>query len=745
MGSLVIALSLLAVAAGSPATSQAQVLTGPTTTIDSGPEDPIPTSDSTPTFGFSSSDPLASLACLVDGGSFSPCSSPWTVGPLTDGPHTFQAQATDALGNPGPPASRSFTVDTTGPSVTIDSGPQGPTSDSTPTFAFSPSETEASLECRIDSASFSSCSSPFTASTLSDGAHTFDVRAIDSLGNVGSVASRSFTVDTIGPSVTISSGPQDPNPTSDSTPSFSFSASETGASLECRIDSASFSSCSSPFTASTLSEGAHTFEVRASDALGNVGPVASRSFTVDTAVPHVDITGGPDGPTNDSSPTFTFAGGSGWTFECQLDGATVGCSSGSFTPGSSLQDGTHTFRVRATNQAGTTGPFTTRTFTVDTVAPNSSLTGGPRGPTSDSTPTFAFASEPGASFQCKVDAGSFTDCTSPRTLGPLPNGPHTFAVRARDAAGNQDASPASASFVVDTTPPQTVITSGPPASSTDGTPTFAFQASEGGAKLECSLDGSGFSACTSPSTFGPLPAGQHGFAVRARDAAGNVDASPASLAFTIVAPASSQPPPDDGRAKAFAAALVLGLKRVVGRLGSSELPAVLGRRGVTLRRVEVLAQGTVRVTAKVRRGPSRGATVLRGSRRFETAGKGSLRLRLTRAGRRLFRLARRVRLTVTYTYTAPSGTRLTASERVSMWRIYLTLREVAGVARRGIRHYFGDRPVSLTLRDCTRSGPTRVYCRHVLWRHAGRWWYARLRVRETATGLRRSMSNAYSF
>jgi hypothetical protein len=87
----------------------------------------------------------------------------------------------------------------------------------------------------------------------------------------------------------------------------------------------------------------------------------------------------------------------------------------------------------------------------------------------------------------------------------------------------------------DTTPPDTPITSAPPASGEDRTPTFAFGSSEPGSRFECSLDGGPFGACSSPFTTGRLAVGRHTFAVRAIDAAGNVDPTPSVYTFEIAA------------------------------------------------------------------------------------------------------------------------------------------------------------------------------------------------------------------
>ncbi len=86
----------------------------PETTIDSAPSGT--TSDSTPTFIFSSVPSVSSFECELDGPGFSACTSPHTTGTLADGNHTFKVVATDPDGSTDPtPASRGFTVDTAPP------------------------------------------------------------------------------------------------------------------------------------------------------------------------------------------------------------------------------------------------------------------------------------------------------------------------------------------------------------------------------------------------------------------------------------------------------------------------------------------------------------------------------------------------------------------------------------------------------------------------------------------------------
>jgi acid phosphatase type 7 len=161
-------------------------------------------------------------------------------------------------------------IDSNPPETSIDSGPSGTLSISSASFAFASSKPNSTFECRLDGGAYGSCASPMSYANLSDGSHTFQVRATDATGNTDSTpALRTWKVDTTAPHTTIHSGPS--GPTNDVTPTFTFS-SEPGATFECRLDGAAFTACTSPKTYRDVPDGHHTWDVRATDRAGNVEP-----------------------------------------------------------------------------------------------------------------------------------------------------------------------------------------------------------------------------------------------------------------------------------------------------------------------------------------------------------------------------------------------------------------------------------------------------------------------------------------
>ena len=279
----------------------------------------------------------------------------------------------------------------------------------------------------------------------------------------------------------------------------------------------------------------------------------------DLTPPETDIGSGPEGPTNQTSASFGFTSSEGLSvFRCRLDGpgAPVGTEVDCAPPRQfgPLADGTHTFRVHAIDPAGNPDPTpATRTFTVDTAAPETTIDTGPAEVGSATTAAFEFSSSEGAStFRCALDGpgvatGAEVDCQAPEEFSSLTDGAYTFRVHAIDSAGNADPTPAARAFTVDTTAPDTGIVFGPSGTTAETGASFEFTSSEP-SSFECRLDGGAWAACASPTAVSGLAPGEHSFDVRSTDAAGNVDGTPATRAWTIQRPAApaDNPPGEPG-------------------------------------------------------------------------------------------------------------------------------------------------------------------------------------------------------
>jgi Big-like domain-containing protein/hemolysin type calcium-binding protein/putative glycosyl hydrolase len=413
---------------------------------------------------------------------------------------------------------KGFAAETNPPQASITSGPSNGsfTNDPTPTFRFSSNEAGSTFQCRTGATSFKTCSSPYTVAQLSDGTRTILVKAIDAAGNESQVKSRSFTVDTVAPAVTVTSGPADGSTSSNRNPSFSFDSNESSASLTCQLDSGGFAPCSSPYAASQLDNGQHSFQVRATDKAGNVGS-AARTWRIGLV-----ITSGPASPTNDPTPTFAFTSpDSSTSTSCRVDDAVVDPDCDSPFTSSTLSDGDHTFTV----EQGT--DTVSREFTVDTARPSATIISGPAGATNDPTPTFRFSSsEPGSTFRCRYDGHGFAACSGAKSdtpTSPLSDGSHTFHVKAIDAADNESQA-LSRTLDVDTVAPRVTIRR-PGKTKAKGRNrarvTFLLKASEQ-VNRRCRIDSRRFKACSWRFRTPRLSHGIHRLKVKATDRAGNV-------------------------------------------------------------------------------------------------------------------------------------------------------------------------------------------------------------------------------
>jgi Concanavalin A-like lectin/glucanases superfamily/Bacterial Ig-like domain len=508
----------------------------PETTITSAP----PTLDNAvaPVFTFTGSDPggdTLGFECAIDEGAFTTCSSPHTVN-SADGLHSFQVRAKDRAGNVDPtPAIHGWTIDATAPDTMITTGPAaGATTGITGSFGFSSPDASATFECALDGTTFAACTSPFSY-VLGNGMHSFLVRAKDQVGIVDpSPASRSWNVDAVGPTTSITSTPA--VLTNVATPVFAFTANET-ATFECQIDGVvNFTACTSPWTGPAVTDGGRNFRIRATDGFGNLGAAVAFVWTVDTAPPSVTFAATPLALSNDITPTAVFTASGATGTMCRVDAGTLAACTSPFSA-VVMVDGAHTISVVATDAPGNLATATTPSFTIDTTPPSLTFTVLPLALSNDTTPTVEFTTAGGATtIECRVDTGVFAACASPHTA-TVAQGAHTFGVRVTDAAGNSG-NFATASFTVDTTPPTVTITSQPPALSNNNDPVVAFTLGGGGMSPTCQLDAGAPVACTSPHTFANASDGSHTITVRAVDAATNTgSATTGSFTVDTVGPA----------------------------------------------------------------------------------------------------------------------------------------------------------------------------------------------------------------
>lgn len=522
------------------------------------------------TFSFSATDSggsgFANYFCQLDSAvNFTQCTA-IQMYTLAIGNHSLKVRATDVAGNVSATQNFSWIIDITPPTATITSKPTSLNNSPSATFSFSGTDAGgagvASFECQLDGQGFAACASPKSYASLSSGAHTFAVRAIDAAGNVGTTsASYSWTIDLTTPLASINSGPD--SITNNTTATYTFSANPppSGSIIgyECQLDGLGWNSCSSPKSYSGLVQGDHTFEVRSIDNNSQYSAPTSQEWAIDTTDPVITLGTVPASLNNSTSSSISFSstdsgGGVVAGHKCKLDGGSYApCSSPANLSG--LSQGVHTYSITATDSAGNTSAPVSTTWTVDLTAPVLTLSSMPASITNTTTASFSFgATDSGggvvSSYSCSLDSSAYSSCSSPASYSGLAEGAHTFAVMVSDSAGNSSVA-TTYSWTVDLTAPTLNITSKPNSISNLTSASFTFSGNDTGggsvANYSCKLDAGSYAACTSPQTYSSLAEGSHTFSVKATDTAGNVSTVQSytwtldvtSPAVTIATPSSN--------------------------------------------------------------------------------------------------------------------------------------------------------------------------------------------------------------
>jgi hypothetical protein len=370
-------------------------------------------------FEFSHTRGSYTFTCQLDDGDYSSCVSPKSYTGLNDGSHTLNVKAVDADGVTTPAAMYAWAVDATAPTVTVNQTGSQPDPTKTLPVSFAVVFSEPVTGFTADDVARSGTAGGLAGSTvaISGSGSTYHVdvagltgngtltvgipagRAQDAAGNSNTAstsADDTVTYDTTAPQTTINTG--SPPLTSSTSASFAFSSNEPGSTFECKLDDAAFAGCSSPSNLTGLSEGSHTFLVRATDAAGNTDATPSaRTWTITTVAPTQSLALA-TGSTNVSfdAPTLYYRGGGG------------------------------SFRLVDTVSATVAGP-------ASAAFPAIGTTGWAHGAQTVTTPT----------------GGPYTSSVFSWTANP--SNPTGYAVTATDTAGNTNNTPLT--FVNDSTPP----------------------------------------------------------------------------------------------------------------------------------------------------------------------------------------------------------------------------------------------------------------------------------------------------
>ncbi|STM00560.1 adhesin for cattle intestine colonization [Escherichia coli] len=402
---------------------------------------------------------------------------------LTDGNYLYQVRVIDAAGNVGATDSQNVVIDTIAPdpavktiaisAITTDTGlitNDFVTSDTTLAVsgtlgaALSAGEfAQISIDGGTTWQNLSVSGLTWTwldGRTLTDGNYNYQVRVIDTAGNIGATASQIVTVDTTAPlaSKTIAiAGISDDTGLSSSdfvtrdttltvrgTLGAALAADERAQiSLDGGVTWTTLTVIGTSWSYAdgrTLTDGTWNYTVRVVDLAGNVGATGSQSAQIDTVNPAQVLTiasistdtgsSATDFITSDTSLTLTGSLGaglaSGEVAQISLDGGatwitlTTNGTQWTYTDGRTLTDGSYVYQVRVLDLAGNTGPVVSKTVVVDTINPTA-------------TPTIVSYTDDVGQRQGTLSSSQATDDTTPLLngvlSGPLASGEVVYLYR----------------------------------------------------------------------------------------------------------------------------------------------------------------------------------------------------------------------------------------------------------------------------------------------------------------------------
>ena len=522
------------------------------------------------------------------------------VSSLSDGTLTFSVTLTDAAGNVGTAATATATLDTvapTGYSITANQSLLNATTAASAGFTFAGAEVGDTYNYSISSSgggtaisgsgSVTSATESVTGinvSSLPSGTLTYSVTLTDAAGNTGTAATATATLDeTLPTGYTITADKAAVNATTGADTGFTFAGATAGSTYNYTVASSgggtaisgsgSVTSATQDITGinvTTLPDGTLTYSVTLTDAAGNTGAAATATSLLETVAPSGYTIAANQAVVNIAASTntgFTFSGAelnATYNYTVTSSGGTGSVSgSGTVTSAteqvtgvnvSTLPDGTLTFSVTLTDEAGNVGNPATATATLNTAAPSGYTITADRAVINASQAvstgfTFAAATT-GTTYNYTVTSsggagsvsgsGSVTSATQDITginVSGLPDGILTYSVTLTNAVGNPGVAATATAALAKTAPIGYTIAAVPAAlnattaadagfklSGAELGTTYNFSISSSGGGTAVTGSGSVTSATQSVSgiNVSSLNDGNLTYSVTLTDAAGNV-------------------------------------------------------------------------------------------------------------------------------------------------------------------------------------------------------------------------------
>lgn len=411
-------------------------------------------------------------------------SDPIELSALGEGSYTIKVTGIDAAGNEQDEESATnytWIVDLTPPRASLSGTPTNPSQVSSINITAYGTGVVA-YKYNLDSEGWSGeidISIPFSRVGLADGSHTLSVAAKDLAGNWQSMQNSTdcvWIIDTNAPTAILTDKPQlvtniqsaDIGVTGLGVVKYKYNFDSGGYSNE--LDVVTYPS----IILTSLNTGAHNISVVACDLAGNWQAVSTDySWTIDTDIPTAVLSNKPAAKSNSQSVNITVDGNI-VSYKYRIDGGLWGAETAIATPISltNLSESTHTIDVigkkAIPEQWQSVDNATSCTWIIDITPPTAVLLTKPDNPTSSQSASIRISGigevhsyrysldNPGLyGFDILLSENDTINLTN------LSAGDHTIYILAKDEATNEQASPTTYTWNVDTSVPVATFSNAP--------------------------------------------------------------------------------------------------------------------------------------------------------------------------------------------------------------------------------------------------------------------------------------------